>query len=71
MMTTNRSRRKGLGQLLRLLERIGEYNSETLNVIIDTYSRIFDLIASMVRFDCFHHCLLLRTVVLFRLYLSA
>ena len=35
-------------------ERIGTIITQTLNVIIDTYSRIFDLIASMVRFDCFH-----------------
>ena len=33
--------------VLRLLERIGEYNSETLNVIVDTK-------LSKFRFDCFH-----------------
>ncbi len=33
--------------VLRLLERIGEYNSETLNVIVDTK-------LSKLKFDCFN-----------------
>ena len=56
--------------MLCLLERIGDFNSETLNVIVNTNFRNSDLIASiMVCFDRFHHCSSFRTVVLFRLYL--
>ena len=53
--------------VLRLLKRIGEYNSERLNVIVDNSNcRISDLIASMVRFGRFPRCLSFHTVVLIR-----
>ena len=38
--------------------------------IVDRIYRLSDLIASVVCFDRFHRCLSLRTVVLFRLYIS-
>ena len=38
---------------------------------VDAKCRIYDLIASIVRFDRFHRCLSFFTVVLVRLYLSS